>query len=106
VHYKEAYNGLEAVNLFKTNQFDLLLIDLEMPEMDGYAAIEEIRKMDAKIPAIAFTAAMLENMEQHLLSKGFSGYCSKPFKPSDLHSKLKAVYAMKPTEKSNAYTQK
>jgi signal transduction histidine kinase/CheY-like chemotaxis protein len=102
VNYKEAYNGLEAVNLFKTNQFDLLLIDLEMPEMDGYAAIEEIRKMDAKIPAIAFTAAMLENMEQHLLSKGFSGYCSKPFKPSDLHSKLKAVYAMKPVEKSNA----
>ncbi len=101
VNYKEAYNGLEAVNLFKTNQFDLLLIDLEMPEMDGYAAIEEIRKMDAKIPAIAFTAAMLENMEEHLMNKGFSGYCSKPFKPSDLHSKLKEVYAMKHLESTS-----
>ncbi len=102
VNYKEAYNGLEAVNLFKTNQFDLLLIDLEMPEMDGYAAIEEIRKMDAKIPAIAFTAAMLENMEEHLMNKGFSGYCSKPFKPSDLHSKLKEVYALKHLESTSA----
>ncbi len=87
----EATNGREAVELFDKNEYDLLLIDLDMPVMDGYQALEEIRKKDANIPAIAFTAAVFPNMLEQLKNKGFSDFMQKPFRPEDLHKKI-ALY--------------
>jgi signal transduction histidine kinase len=84
----EAVNGIEALKKFAEHEYDLLLIDLEMPEMDGYKTIKEIRKNNSKIPAIAFTAAVYDNMEKDLLNHGFNGYIQKPFRPEDLHRKL------------------
>jgi hypothetical protein len=52
--YEKANNGLEAISLFEKNSFDLVLMDLEMPEMDGYGALKAIRGMNSTIPAIAF----------------------------------------------------
>lgn len=88
IKYQKAKNGLEAVSLFKNNTFDLLLMDLEMPEMDGYGALKEIRKINADIPAIAFTAAVFDNMKESLISSGFDDYLQKPFRPEDLHARL------------------
>lgn len=88
VSVAEATNGREAVELFKRSHFDLLLIDLEMPEMDGEAALKEIRKMNATIPVVAFTAAVYDNMQADLLQKGFTDFIHKPFRPEDLHAKI------------------
>jgi len=84
----EAYNGREAITQFKKGSYDLLLIDLEMPEMDGATALKEIRKMNSSIPAVAFTAAVYDNMQADLLQKGFTDFIHKPFRPEELHSKI------------------
>jgi PAS domain S-box-containing protein len=86
--YSKAVNGLEAVSLCTQKDFDLILMDLEMPEMDGYGALNEIRKVNEKIPAIAFTAAVFENMREKLTASGFNDYIQKPFQPDDLHARL------------------
>jgi signal transduction histidine kinase/CheY-like chemotaxis protein len=90
----EAVNGREAITYCLINDFDLLLLDLEMPEADGYTALMEIRKIKPAIPAIAFTAAAFENIETILIEKGFNDYILKPFSPEDLNKKL---FAFKPT---------
>ncbi len=87
----EAVNGKIAVEKCKEQQFDLLLLDLEMPVMDGKTALQEINKLSTKAPAIAFTAGFYENMEADLLDRGFVGYALKPFKPEDLYDKIAAV---------------
>jgi PAS domain S-box-containing protein len=90
VVYEKAKNGLEAVSLFDNSSFDMLLMDLDMPEMDGYGALNAIRKINPNVPAIAFTAAVFDNMRESLISRGFDDYIQKPFRPEDLHSKLVA----------------
>jgi K+-sensing histidine kinase KdpD/CheY-like chemotaxis protein len=89
---EEAVNGIEALEKFAACHFDLLLIDLEMPEMDGYKTIAEIRKTNKSIPVIAFTAAVYDNMQADLMNHGFTDYIQKPFRPEDLHRKL-SLYA-------------
>ena len=69
IEVKEAYNGKQAVDLFSQHEFDLVLIDLEMPEMDGITALGEIKKINPAVPAIAFTAAVYDNMRADLLQK-------------------------------------
>jgi len=88
IDVKEAYNGKEAVDLFGKYHFDLVLIDLEMPEMDGLTALGEIKKINPAIPAIAFTAAVYDNMRADLIQKGFKEFVPKPFRPEDLHNKI------------------
>jgi PAS domain S-box-containing protein len=87
----EAINGREAVEKFSTGTFNLLLLDLEMPEMDGATALKEIRKFNTETPAVAFTAAVYDNMQVDLLEKGFVDYIHKPFRPEDLHSKIEGL---------------
>lgn len=84
----EAQNGRIAVEKFARGRFDVLLIDLEMPEMDGATALQHIRRIDPDIPVIAFTAAVYENMYADLISKGFTDFIHKPFRPEDLHHKI------------------
>ncbi len=84
----EAVNGAEALELFKKNKYDLLLIDLEMPEMDGSEAVSHIRKIDMEVPIVAFTAAVYDDMQADLLRKGFTEFIPKPFRPEDLHKKI------------------
>jgi signal transduction histidine kinase/CheY-like chemotaxis protein len=88
IQVTEAVNGKEAVEKFIKNGFDLLLLDLEMPEMDGATALKEIRKIDSAVPVVAFTAAVYENMLADLLQKGFTDFIHKPFRPEDLHQKI------------------
>ncbi|AEW01502.1 multi-sensor hybrid histidine kinase [Niastella koreensis GR20-10] len=88
IKVSEATNGREALAQFKKGTFDLLLIDLEMPEMDGPTALKEIRKLNTSIPAVAFTAAVYDNMQADLLQKGFTDFIHKPFRPEELHSKI------------------
>jgi signal transduction histidine kinase len=91
IEVHEAVNGLEAVEKFRGGQFDLVLIDLEMPEMDGITALAEIRKVQPGVPAIAFTAAVYEDMRVDLMKKGFMEVVPKPFRPEDLHNKIQKL---------------
>jgi CheY-like chemotaxis protein len=86
----EAKNGREAIALCEQNEFDMLLLDLEMPEVDGYTALATIRKKYPQIPAIAFTAAIFDNLAATIAQKGFTDYILKPFVPAELNAKLYA----------------
>jgi CheY-like chemotaxis protein len=86
--YRKATNGLEAVSLFGEHDFDLVLMDLEMPEMDGYTALKEIRKANPGLPVIAFTATVFENLSEKITAHGFNDYIQKPFQPEDLYLML------------------
>jgi signal transduction histidine kinase len=88
VQVTEATNGRIAVDKCKVEYFDMLLIDVEMPEMDGRAAMAAIRKFNSNIPSIAFTAAVYENMREDLKGVGFDDYLLKPFKPEDMYEKI------------------
>jgi len=83
-----ATNGREAVEKFEPGKYDILLLDLEMPELDGTSALKEIRKFDQQVPIVAFTAAVYENMYNDLREKGFNDFINKPFSPEDLYSKI------------------
>ena len=85
---KEAENGIHALELIKYHKFDLILMDLEMPQMDGYATIKKIRETDLKIPVLAFTASLLEDMESLITESGFNDYVLKPYKPAELKKKI------------------
>jgi len=89
---RTANNGVEALELLERNNFDLILMDCQMPEMDGYQTSYHIRRDQrpvlANIPIIALTAnAMLEDRER-CLAAGMNDYLSKPVSLRTLHSKL------------------
>jgi signal transduction histidine kinase/CheY-like chemotaxis protein len=87
----EAVNGKEALEKFYADRFDLLLFDLEMPVLDGSSALKEIRNAGNNIPVMAFTAAVYENIQSDLYSKGFNDFIHKPFRPEELHQKIYAL---------------
>ena len=79
-----AHDGNEAVRLYREHRPDLILMDLKMPDMDGYEATVEIRKEDSDIPIIAVTAFAFSEDEQRVKQNGFNGYAAKPIKPAEL----------------------
>ena len=81
----KAHNGLEAIQLFNNNfQIDLILMDIKMPEMDGFEATKEIRKTDKNIPIVAQTAYALSGDKERAIKAGCSSYISKPIDSSRL----------------------
>jgi CheY-like chemotaxis protein len=83
-----AENGRVAWELFVQHSYDLLLVDLEMPLMDGKELLTQIRKVNKEVPAIAFTAAVYDNMYEDLQNHGFNGYLHKPFRPDEMHRNI------------------
>jgi signal transduction histidine kinase/CheY-like chemotaxis protein len=84
-------NGKEAVNATLVNEYDIILMDLDMPIMDGYEATALIREQDTTIPILALTAASFENMQEYLLKKGFVDVVQKPFMPDEFYKKLSTI---------------
>lgn len=87
-----AENGLLAVQLVQTKDYDVVLMDPQMPGMDGYQATEEIRSLPEdkyrKLPVIALTAsAMLDNKDR-AFTCWMNDYVSKPFNPGELYRKI------------------
>jgi CheY-like chemotaxis protein len=78
-------DGLKTLELFKSNpQIDLILMDIKMPEMDGYEVTQEIRKINTSVPIIAQTAYALEDEKQKSLDSGCNAYITKPIERSKL----------------------
>ncbi|MCE7043335.1 response regulator [Dyadobacter sp. CY312] len=100
-------NGLEAVELLKQESFDLVIMDLQMPVMDGYTAIRKIRKeISSTVPIITMTAHALVGEKEECLSIGANSYISKPFKQEELISTIlhvtgKALVAIDEEQKTN-----
>lgn len=84
-----AENGLIAIEKFKLNRYDLILMDLSMPVMDGYEATKVIRSMGTKIPIIALTASSSYADLEKIILIGMNEYVIKPFNPNELYLKLK-----------------
>ncbi|MES2559347.1 MAG: response regulator [Bacteroidota bacterium] len=84
-----AENGVEALKLIKENTYDIILMDLLMPEMDGYEAAREIRKATISTPIIALSASVSINVKSKILDAGMQDYISKPMSPSELLNKIK-----------------
>lgn len=75
-----AMNGQEAIDLLKEKKFDIVLMDLQMPGMDGFAATEYIRKeMKSDVPIIAVTADIFVSETRECLDAGMNACVSKPF---------------------------
>ncbi|WP_017753452.1 response regulator transcription factor [Calidifontibacillus oryziterrae] len=87
----EASNGTIAVQLIKDNKIDMVLLDIMMPEMDGYQALREIRSIQKKIPVIMLTAKTDEVDKLLGLEMGADDYITKPFSMRELAARIKAV---------------
>ncbi|MEP0986360.1 response regulator [Ekhidna sp.] len=83
-----AHNGQEGVEMMQNNKYDLVLMDLQMPIMDGYKASRKIRTFDEKTPIIALTASALLKVRQDVIAAGMNDYITKPFDPNELRRKI------------------
>lgn len=83
-------NGLQALNRasYATDHFDLIILDLQMPIMDGYEAVSKMRKNGIDKPIIALTAHAFSQDRERCLKAGFTDYLSKPVSPTELINKL------------------
>ena len=86
-----AWNGREAIELFKEHHPDLILMDIKMPEMDGYEATANIRTLSMDIPIIAVTAFAFAEDERQILKSGFNDYLANPIHANLLKEKIKSV---------------
>jgi len=88
-------NGLEAIELFAKKDFDVILMDIQMPEMDGYEATRQIRNNfpspKCNIPIMAMTAHIMPTEEEKCYNAGMNGYISKPFDTHLLYSKIASI---------------
>lgn len=85
--YVIAENGKEAVDLIKKDDFDLILMDLHMPEMDGYEATRQIRSLDSSksnIPIVALSASASPGVKERIHEFHMNGFVTKPFDPAEL----------------------
>ncbi len=94
-----ANNGKEALDKFGNTKYDLILMDIQMPVMDGILATKKIRELEANsnnhTPIIAITANALAGDKENCLAAGMNDYLSKPFQPEMLIQKMKYLLARK-----------
>lgn len=91
--YTVANNGQQALHLIKTQPFDLVLMDVQMPGIDGLEATHFIREWEKyegakRLPIIGVTAHALNTDRQRCIDMGMDDYISKPFHPDEFKSKL------------------
>ncbi|MDF9831767.1 ATP-binding protein [Parabacteroides sp. PF5-6] len=83
-----AWNGKEALDLFQEHQPHIVLMDINMPKMNGYEATLRLRQISKDVPIIAVTAYGFSNDERQIRKNGFSGYSPKPLNPQTLKNQM------------------
>lgn len=88
-----AETGVEALHMLAETEFDIVLMDLQMPEMNGFEATAQIRSgattvLNPKIPIIALTADAFEETRKRVIEAGMNDFITKPFKQDDLYGKI------------------
>ncbi len=86
-----AFSGTEALLLYRTNNFDLILLDLMLPGIDGEGVLKEIRK-NSKVPIIVISAKDDKESKIGLLKNGADDYVTKPFDTDELLARMEAVF--------------
>ena len=90
-HVIEAHSGLEALDAIRTQLPDIVLLDVMMPELDGFETLRMLREF-SDIPVIMLTAKGEENDKVYGLELGADDYITKPFGPRELSSRIKAIF--------------
>lgn len=98
----EADSGKDALLKLQTNTYDLMVLDIMMPEMDGYTMLEELPK-DKQIPTIMLSARGEEFDKLRGFELGIDDYLTKPFSPKELIARIKAVYSRSNQNLPNIY---
>src|SRR6185437_2907761 len=87
-----ARNGQEALDALDKEAFDAVLMDVQMPVLDGFEATAQIRRREqhsgGHLPIIALTAGAMKGDRERCLQAGFDGYVSKPIRPAELFETL------------------
>jgi len=89
--FSEAENGMQAVEIMRSKPFDLIVMDIMMPELDGFSASREIRKTHQSVPIILLSARGEEYDKIHGFELGIDDYVVKPFSPKELMLRIGAV---------------
>jgi CheY-like chemotaxis protein len=98
-----ANNGDEALTALDKNRYDLVLMDCQMPEMDGFTATREIRRRESSenaahhLPILALTANALKGDRERCLEAGMDDYLTKPLQAAQLQAMLAKYLGMQPT---------
>ncbi len=101
------FNGRELLRKVKSDAYDIILMDCHMPEIDGYAAARQLRKIEkegglARIPIIALTANAMEGDREECIAAGMDDYLSKPFTRRQLSEKIRNWVEMVPEDSGHA----
>jgi len=100
-------NGLLAVEAVQSGNFDIVLMDKQMPVLDGYAATRAIRELagpQSKIPIVAVTADAFEESSAEAISHGMNDFVSKPLNPVDLKDAIRRALASAEGKPGHAQT--
>lgn len=90
----EAENGFKALDHVKKNSYDMIIMDIQMPEMDGLEATQHIRQLPppkGNIPVLAMTAHAMKDEREKCITVGMNGYQTKPFVPEELFAKIEEL---------------
>lgn len=96
-----AENGKDALVWVQRKKYDLILMDLQMPEMDGFESAETMRKAGIVTPIFALSANVNSDARENVIASGMNDYISKPFKPAELAEKINEVYLKLKSKKNN-----
>ena len=88
VEVVSAVDGRDAIEVYKKERPQLVLMDIRMPNMDGYEAAQRLKELDAELPLIALTASVMQDEYERVKSENFSGYLRKPVLKSDIYAIL------------------
>ena len=89
---ESALSGKEAIEKVKSNKYDIILLDIMMPEMSGETTFKELQKIkDFKTPVVALTADAVQGAKDKYLKEGFNGYIAKPFTRDQIKEKLDKI---------------
>ena len=97
----EASDGMEAVKMCKENDYDLLLMDVMMPRLDGFSAVKEIKKIK-DIPVIMLSARSEEYDKLFAFELGVDDYVTKPFSPKEVMARINAVTKRRSASRANS----
>jgi CheY-like chemotaxis protein len=89
----KAHSGSEGIKIFEANknQIDLIISDLNMPEMNGQEVIDRLRKIDRNIKVLLSSGALLDSDENEVIKKGFNGLLKNPYKINTLSEKMTEI---------------
>jgi CheY-like chemotaxis protein len=98
-HIREAEDGRTGLDMARAEMPDLILVDLSMPQLDGWEVLDELRAHEGtrRIPCVAVTA-FADRERERALERGFDAYLSKPFRRTELIETVERMLARRPSE--------